>query len=281
MTTSPFRATASLWRIGLVGAALCLGAAPGASRAGTLWYNGVPDGSNAAYNAVVPAVQQGLVYGEFIVPASQTWTITGVFSDNAMNTTTTSAYWEIRQGVSTGQGGTLLDSGTDPATQRDLNNTVFGYEEYEVSVSGLSGITLGPGTYWLTVAPVVAGDQFVSDILTTSGTQAIGMPQGNDGNSYVDGSFYTSQNGGNNFEPAGDYATNGNGLADFSMGVVGYSTPEPSSRDMVLGALAVLAARYGVSRWRRKPLANLGMGAACRRSNPTMQESSRPEFMKS
>ena len=52
------------------------------------------------------------VYDDFIVPSGSGWNVTAVFSDNLPNTRVTGANWEIRQGVSEGNGGTLIASGT-------------------------------------------------------------------------------------------------------------------------------------------------------------------------
>ena len=240
-------------RWGLAVAALRLWGGVGASSAGTvLWYTGDFDGNNAIYNAVVPSVQQAYVYDEFIIPAGETWSITGVFSNDLMDTTTSSAYWEIRSGVSAGVGGQLLDSGTDAATQTATGKTGFGFTEYTVAVSGLSGLTLGPGNYWLTVAPVVGSVNDNSDISTTSGAGAIGVQPGAGGNSYVDGSYYYALNGGNDFEPASNY--NSGSAVDFSMGVQGIvlaSIPEPSSFTIAMKTLTLLVAARALGHVRR------------------------------
>jgi hypothetical protein len=110
-----------------------------------------------------------------------------------------------------------------------------------VAVSGLS-VTLTAGTYWLTVAPLAQNSSDLSYISTTSGANAIGMPPGNDGNSFVAGSFYNTQPGGYDFQPAVDHATNpSGGPPDFSMGVSGIAVsavPEPST--LVMGLIGTL-----------------------------------------
>ncbi len=240
-------------RLVLALAAIALWASLGEARAGsTLWYNGDFDGNSALFNEVIPSVAQGSVYDDFIVPMGQTWTIQSVFSNDQMNfaPTSLSAYWEIRSGVSPGNGGMLLASGTGSATQTATGNPFAapGQPEYTVTVSGLS-VTLGPGTYWLTVDPVGGTIDDTSYISTTSGLNAIGMPPGNDGNSYVAGSYYIGNYGGYDFEPAGDYVTNLNGgQPDFSMGVVG--VPEPST--LVLGLIGTLTV-FGCACLRRRP----------------------------
>jgi hypothetical protein len=226
---------------GLAIAALYFGATTGAVHADSiLWYNGDFDGNDAIYNAVVPSVQTASVYDDFIVPTGQTWSITSVFSNNLLSVdNVTSAYYEIRSDISLDDGGSLLFSGTELASQVDTGRNGFGVEESTVTISGLSGIMLAAGTYWLTVNPIVSGDQDLSYITTTSGANAIGMPPGNDDNSYIAGSYYES-NGNNDFDPASDIT--GYSPADFSMGVSGTAmsaVPEPSA--LVMGVIATVS----------------------------------------
>ena len=74
-------------------------------------YNGDMDGRDAWTNQTGAA--DGLVYDDFIAQAGSSYTITGVFSNDAMFTACadSTAYWEIRWGVSASNSGTLLDSG--------------------------------------------------------------------------------------------------------------------------------------------------------------------------
>ncbi len=247
-------------RLGLGVAVFCLWASVGATRADQmLWYNGDFDGNSALYNADASSSMLpnsvGYVYDNFIVPAGQTWTIDTVYSNNMMNTMdVTSAGWQILSGVSPGDGGTMIAGGTDaPATQSQIGGVLPGdYQKYSVSVSNLS-VSLGPGTYYLAVTPVETGGGY-SYIMTTSGADAVGMPPGNDGNSYVAGSFYSGPGqGGYDFEPASDYVISPyTGNADFSMGVSGIvmtSIPEPSS--LVMGAIGTLTMLGCASRRRR------------------------------
>lgn len=213
----------------------------GPARAGTLWYNGDADGRDAQANGIgASPVPDSLVYDNFVVPAGTTWTITGAFSTDLMNYTgVTDAYWEIRSGVSAGNGGTLLASGTSTATQTDLGYSLFGFEVYSVTASGLS-VTLGPGTYYLTIAPVSPSTGGLpanySYVATTSGTNAVGSPAGDDGHSYMTSSGY-----GLNFTPATDPSVEGPGTWDYSMGVIGVAAaPEPSGVVMLaIGGLGV------------------------------------------
>ena len=111
-----------------------------------------------------------------------------------------------------------------------------------MAVSGLN-ITLGAGTYFLTVNPLVSA-QNESFVTTTSGMNAIGMPPGNDDNSFFNSTIF-----GTNYEPASDFV----GFpADFSMGVSGsiQSVPEPSG--LVLGLIGTMTA-VGCAACRRRP----------------------------
>jgi len=203
--------------------------------ANPLWYNGDFDGVNGLSNEINSSISQSNVYDNFNVTGN--WTITSLFSNNLMNFTASTAVWEIRTGVSAGNGGTLVASGTSAATQTATGLSGFGYEVYKIEVSGLN-INLGPGTYWLTVAPEDAGGGR-SFIATTSGANAIGTPAGNDGNAFFNSTFF-----GANFAPTQNYIS---GSSDFSMGVNG-SVPEPAT--LALLGLGIAGMAYH----RRRPL---------------------------
>src|SRR5205814_2951401 len=75
---------------------------------GALWYNGDFNGANALANEENTSLGSGQfasVYDNFIVPSGPAWTVTSVFSDNLSSTNITGAAWDIRQGVSEGNGG--------------------------------------------------------------------------------------------------------------------------------------------------------------------------------
>ena len=121
------------------------------------------------------------------------------------------------------------------ATGRFIVVAPFGnIHEYTNSVS--VNVTLGAGTYWLSVAPDVSDQN--SYIGTTSGANAVGTPPGNDGNSFFSSSFF-----GQSFVPTTDPSIEGPGTWDYSMGIVGTATsttvPEPSG--LALGLIALLA----------------------------------------
>ena len=221
-----------------------------AAQAGTLWYNGDMDQRDALANQTssTAGALASRIYDDFVVPAGHTWTITGVFSNDVADPYdpygSRTASWEIRSGVSAGNGGTLVASGdgrdTISATGRNFNAFApFAGTEYTNAVNGLS-ITLGPGTYWLSVAPDTPGywDAYWYNS-TTSGANAIGIPPGDDGNSYITDSL------GNYFTPTSQIEGPGNW--DYSMGIVGNFTvtPEPTTMTLLLGgSLSLAGFRY-------------------------------------
>ena len=211
-----------------------------------LWDNGDFDGENALANrkkATAP-VFDARVYDDFIVPAGQTWVVDEVFSNNLMDFSATSAYWEIRSGVSAANAGDLIAGGTNAATTTLTGRSGFGVPEREVAVIGLS-VLLSEGTYWLTVAPIATagGQSFLS---TTSGFNAIGSPAGNNGNAFWDSLTFNA-----NFTPVGDLEDI-EGDPDFSLGIAGTlagaTVPEPGTLILFGTGLAGLARR-----WRRQP----------------------------
>lgn len=221
---------------------------------GALWYNGNSDGRDGYNNQT--GTPDGYVYDNFVVPAGYTWTLSSVYSNDLLSVTPSTAHWEIRSGVSAGNGGTLLYSGdgadTITATGNSYNfNGVVPMYEYTNSVA-VSGVTLGPGTYWLAVVPDVSGFYYggaATYIDTTSGAGAIGNPPGNDGNSYMTSSFL-----GLNFVPLSTIEGTTGVNWDVSMGVNGIATstvvPEPTSMVMGLAGL-VLAGGFIRGRLRK------------------------------
>src|SRR4029079_14443880 len=192
---------------------------PGGS--GPLWYNGDSNGVNGLANEANTSLGEGQfasVYDDF---NAGSWTITSVCSDNLSNTNITGATWEIRQGVSEGNGGTLIASGTTTTpVVTPTGRSGFGFTEFMVEVTGLN-VSLAPGTYWLNVTVVgdLTGRSFDS---TTSGANCVGTPCGNNMNAFFNSNFF-----GANFTST----SNEGQPTDFSMGVVGTTTggcPSPT-----------------------------------------------------
>ncbi len=176
-----------------------------------LWYNGDFDGSNGLANEENTSLGSGQyarVYDDFNVTGDG-FDIGAVFSNNLENTNVTAATFEIRQGVSAFNGGTIVASGMTTTPEiTPTGRSGFGFTEFTIQISGLS-IHLDPGTYWLAVWPTgdLTGRSFVS---TTSGANCVGTPCANNDNSFFDSNFF-----GASFEPAGDFVS----PPDFSMGV--------------------------------------------------------------
>jgi hypothetical protein len=213
---------------------------------GSLWYNGDFNSINGLSNQDGGQVAQASVYDNFTGPASGSWNVSALFSDNllapGLNNLITGANWEIRTGVASGVPGNLIASGLNaPVTLTPTGRVGFGYTEYQVEVSGLSLSLphLASGFYWLNVTPVpAAGSSGQSFNSTTSGTNCVGTPCAGDSNS-----FWNSSSFGVFFGPASD-----NGIAppaDFSMGVIG-TVPEPATVALLtcgVGALLIAVRR--------------------------------------
>ena len=226
----------------------CAVITPLSARAATLFYNGDYNLNDAAKNQNnVPInvggtyqLEKALVYDDFIVPSGQTWKLTSVFSNNqiAYSAAPATAVWEIRSGMSAGNGGTIVASGDTTATvttetAADGNNYID--PEFQIAAA-VPTVTLAAGTYWVAVAPDSAGyygDQSYNE--TTSGANAVGTPPGNNGRSFLFDSL--SGPGNENF-----VASN----LDYSAGVVGTITflPEPA----VESVLCLAGAFYFVRR---------------------------------
>lgn len=181
---------------------------------GVLWYNGDFDGVNGLANEENFSGSGGYAhtYDDVNVPAGDGWDVNAVFSNNLLADTVVGANWEIRQGVSSGNGGTIVAQGTTATPSvTATGRSGFGFTEYNVTVSGLS-VHLDPGTYFLLVSPIGTGG--ISYVSTTSGANCVGLPCGNNDNSFFDSDFF-----GVNFGPASDQI--GSSPADFSMGMNG------------------------------------------------------------
>ena len=135
--------------------------------------------------------------------------------------TPTQIYFEFRQDVSEGNGGTVIASGTLPiALAAPTGNIGFGLPEWHFSAE-IPRVILSANTmYWLSVSPSQSqsGHYYLS---TTEGQNGIGGPLG-DGNS-----FYDSTSLGANFDPTTEFL--GAGTWDFSQGFGNHVIPEPAS----------------------------------------------------
>jgi hypothetical protein len=206
--------------------------------AGVLFYggdfNGGDGNANGLSNEIDSAVNGAATYTPFTVdPAG--WNVTGLFTNNLEDLgTLEGANWEIRSGVSEGNGGTLVASGstsTPSVTSTGLNG--FGFTDYEVEVDGLN-IDLSAGEYWLSVVPVCSACQGRSfnGNATGGALNSVGFQDIND-------SFFNSSAFGANFTNANNEGT----FPIFSAGVIGTvnsGTPEPGTVLLMASALAGL-----------------------------------------
>jgi hypothetical protein len=187
-----------------------------------LFYAGDHDPNNPNANGLAnetDAIVSGSPYGaatyqNFTLDASAT--ATGLFSNNLSGLNPATAYWEIRTGVSEGNGGTLVASGTGATSNVATGRSDFGFIEYRNEVDGLN-LSLNGGTqYWMAVVPNDPNNANRSFNSNTFGLNSVGSQQSD--NQYFNSAFF-----GANFTNADTQGV----FSSFSQGVIG--TPEPSS----------------------------------------------------
>ncbi len=197
-----------------------------------LWYNGEFNGVNGLSSERNTLIPQSMTYDNFVVTGAG-WTINSVFGDFLSNFTWVGADWEIRSGISAGDGGTLLYSGSNAAVSQVGNGfDAFGLTGYRATISGLS-VFLAPGTYWLGIAGIGSGNgrAFVS---TTSGTN--GVNPVTDGDAAFNSTFFSR-----------NFVFDEQGNLDYAYGVNGTAgpqevVPEPATLTLLATGLAGMAA---------------------------------------
>ncbi|RYG45057.1 PEP-CTERM sorting domain-containing protein [bacterium] len=200
-----------------------IGAISAAASAQTSFYGGDAD----LVDGMSSYATNCLAFDDFSFGSTATVTdLSGNFLYNGSNLQ--GLYYEIRSGMSAGNGGTLVASGTIAASKVDTDADAFGFNIFTISGS-VSGVTLAAGAYHLGLAALdsVSG----AYLATTSGANGYGSPIHN-GNSF-------------SYRPdAGAFYSDSVGYYDYSIGVNTQAVPEPASLAALgLGGLALLRRR--------------------------------------
>jgi hypothetical protein len=194
--------------------------------------------ANESTNFVPGSPYGAATWVPFTVPAGQTWEVMGLFTNNQASygvldqgtEPLSVAYWSINEGLFPGNGGTIVDSGTSPATSTPTGRSGFGLLEYTIQVKGLS-VTLTSGSYWMAVIPICNnladpycnGVFFLSDVeyINSTPTNAFGSAEP------TDAAFFDSPYFGESFDPTNGPvgACAGFGCDAFSAGVLGRKAP--------------------------------------------------------
>jgi len=166
------------------------------------------------------------IFDNFTVPAGPNWSVTQLYSNNvisAVSGVTFTADWEIRTGMSTGVGGTLVSSGTGvPCAVFPTGNSAFGSPEYTVIAQLATPVNLAPGSYYFNIRPVRVGNVGTSYVTTTAGTSGVGTPL-TDGVSFAH-EVTGTQYGGIVYQDMASLIA----AYDFSMGVRGTTSSSPT-----------------------------------------------------
>lgn len=196
----------------------------------------LPDGlSNENTTFISGTPYGGATWTPFTVPTGQTWSVTGLFSNNqstfgvldqAPNTPTSAAYWSISESILPGIGGVTIASGIAAATATPTGRSAFGLQEFTVQVEGLS-VTLSSGEYWMIVVPLCTntGDPYCGERFFLSDVEYVnGLPKHAVGpHEPQESSFFDSPVFFLTFDPTNGPvgACFGSGCDAFSAGVLG------------------------------------------------------------
>ena len=164
------------------------------------FYGGDFDGRDAVGNYTVTNASNVLVtdqrvYDDFA--HSSTLSIAALFgnflTNDAARTATAGYAFEIRSGVSSGNGGTLVASGSSSSgfSWTATGRTGFWLQEYRFDAN-IPDLNLAAGTYHLNIRPLITAPAGVNMFLsTTSGANGVGSPLNNSNAflTYAGGSF--------------------------------------------------------------------------------------------
>lgn len=210
----------------------------------TLFFGGDPDGSGGVLSQVDGnIVSDCRVYDDFTI--TNTSTITGVFGYflNTVGTGSHQLFWEIRSGITAGDGGTVVHTGTISETTITPTGGTISGRSVALHESSVTPFNLDAGTYNLTVA--VRGGSDMAWAARTGGANGIGSPHGN-GNSFIDAWNPFAPGGPSHYiiwEPASESTMVD--PTDFAFGLRGATAvPEPASLTaLALGGLALIRRR--------------------------------------
>ena len=214
-----------------------------AAPADTVSYNGDFSGGDGSVTQA-DTLSDMMVFDEINVLGPHVTTIWGNFLIyEQFASSSLGLKYEIRTGVSSGNGGTLVQSGSvanlqQTLTGRSTQNTAY----REVQLLGTVDVDLAPGVYWLGLQNNEGASpptQWTSFLAQTLGGDAgpAGDPNPAPLNAILDHSSFATGT------ELGDYIQQG---ADYSIGVI--ATPEPASGVLLaVGAVAL----FVVSRRRR------------------------------
>ncbi len=196
-----------------------------------LFYGGDFEPNNPNANGLAnenDAIVSGPLYGaatfqNFVIPRGQSWTIQSLFTNNLSDLNPGSAYFEIRSGVSEGDGGTLIASGLGTTGAGTFTWTPTSRNgEFTAHVTG-QNIVLPAGMYWESVVP-----QSLNESGRSFNTNTFTRPNGV-GDQVNDQQYWDSAFFGANFTNADTQGV----FQTLSSGLDGYATPEPSSLIML------------------------------------------------
>ncbi len=242
-----------------------------AAPAALLFYGGdYHGGLYSSVNGQNTGYSDTYAFDNFTISDPGGWVVTSFFSNNLMNFDIGvpgpgRAYYEVRQGMSPGDGGSLISSGTVPATQTPTGRMNGSDVEYTILGTLPSSLTLGPGNYFLSIVPIGFGSGDVtpfSFITATDGANGVGSPLGNyntfwwrDGGPFYDPLLDPQENGASTGLSLGVYGTAGGGGGSGGGGGGGsdggVGAPEPGTVALGLSALALVAGHWFLQ-WRRK-----------------------------
>jgi hypothetical protein len=202
-----------------------------------LFYGGDLDPSNPNSGALLDedtsAPEQATTYVAFCVPPGEIWTVTGLFS----NILSTIPYiipaqieWSISTGMSAGNPGTLLASGTAHASWTPTGRSWNGYTEYTAlgKLTPETAVTLTAGVYWMTAVPVCTqfgNGRCFSATYQLSDVEDVPAPN-RKGIQPIDDSFFNAPPQ-FNYSPAWGPTGPCNGGCDkFSAGLLGHAEPQ-------------------------------------------------------